>query len=72
MGVIEDSAKEIMSHYKQTLDISQLIDDVADYSSWYGRFSKHNRDLFTNALKRELINEGAEWEDKEVAQCCTL
>lgn len=53
-SVVREKAEAVVDSYLCSYDLCQLVEDVSNASSWYGRFGRGNRELFIDALKDEL------------------
>ena len=56
--VTEECALDLVKNLIQTGDLAKFVDQVSDQASWFGRFGKDNRYLFTEELKRLIHDRG--------------
>jgi hypothetical protein len=54
--VTEEKAKEVVKNFLISRNLSKFVDDISDWSSWYGRFGSKNRYYFIGKVK-ELLEE---------------
>jgi|APFre7841882630_1041343.scaffolds.fasta_scaffold28782_4 hypothetical protein len=52
--IVDMTAKEVVDNYLVGYDLCQLVKSVSFHSAWFGRFGRINRELFVDALQKEM------------------